>query len=222
MRPRAISDPFFSFVSLLLHFDGANGSTTFLDSSSNAISVDAVGDVSISTAQSRFGGASAYFDAAGDYAIVASDPPGLDFGTDDFTVEFWMRPDTTSGTKVICSHWNNNGNNTWQIYMSGSTMRVGTSVFDEGAGTLVANQWSHIVLCRQSGTLRAFIDGSETMTRTDTSSYDSTSDFVIGANDVSAGGLNHFGGYVDELRITKGVARYTAAFTPPIAPFPNQ
>jgi hypothetical protein len=83
-------DPQFGSVSLLLHGDGANGSTTITDSSRLTNTVTAVGDAQISTAQSKFGGASIAFDGSGDYLTISSSS-ALSIGSGDYTVEFWIR-----------------------------------------------------------------------------------------------------------------------------------
>ena len=81
-------DPFFANVSLLLHGDGTNGSTTIVDSSPSPKTVTAVGDAKISTAQSKFGGASIGFDGSGD--SLAAPASISHFGTGDFTIELWI------------------------------------------------------------------------------------------------------------------------------------
>ena len=78
--PNAGEDPYYGNVSLLLYGDGANGSTTITDSSPTPKTVTAVGNAQISTAQSKFGGASIAFDGAGDYLIVPSTGTPGDFG----------------------------------------------------------------------------------------------------------------------------------------------
>jgi hypothetical protein len=88
--PRTRVDPFSANVSLMLHFDGANGSTTFVDSSPNNFTVTRAGDAVISTAQSRFGGSSVVFDGDSDY-LSAGFNDAFAFGTSDFTIEVWYR-----------------------------------------------------------------------------------------------------------------------------------
>jgi len=83
------ADPYYNNVSLLLHGDGANGSTTIVDSSTSPKTVTAVGNAQISTAQSKFGGASLAFDGAGDYLTIPDDS-SFDFGFNDFTIEGWI------------------------------------------------------------------------------------------------------------------------------------
>jgi hypothetical protein len=86
-----MSDPDFANVSLLLHMDGSNGSTTFPDSSSNGLTVTRYGNAQISTAQSKFGGASAYFDGAGDYLELPNPNTAIGAVAGDFTIECWVR-----------------------------------------------------------------------------------------------------------------------------------
>src|SRR5690554_1699309 len=83
-------DPYFASVVLLLHGDGTDGSTTITDNSGSAHSPTVNGNSQIDTAESQFGGASVLFDGSGDYLEYA-DSADWDFGTGDFTVEFWMR-----------------------------------------------------------------------------------------------------------------------------------
>jgi len=207
-------DPYWNNVSVLLHMDGSNGSTTFTDSSSNSVAVTGYGNAQISTAQSKFGGASAYFDGDGDYLLSASSLAPFQMGTGDFTVEAFIRP-----TQSVANYrgliglqsgdldtlYTLSGQLTW--YNSGTA-----------AGTIAVDTWQHIAASRQGTSLRTFIDGG--LVNTSTNSNDMTFGRLrVGIN----GGLNgeFFQGWMDELRITKGVARYTANFTPPTAPFPT-
>jgi hypothetical protein len=81
------------------------------------------------------------------------------------------------------------------------------------------NTWHHIAVVRNAGTYKVFKDGTDitTSTYTDSSTLD-LSGMIIGDSSVSG---RNFVGYIDEFRITKGVARWTANYTPPTAPFPN-
>jgi hypothetical protein len=89
------TDPYFSNVSLLLHGDGTNGSTTIVDSSASPKTLTAFGNAQISTAQSKFGGSSIAFDGTGDYLSISSSND-LTLGTSDFTLETWARLATVS------------------------------------------------------------------------------------------------------------------------------
>src|SRR5690606_34123168 len=79
------TDPYWSSVSSLLHFNGSNGSTTFTDE--KGVGWTASGDAEISTAQSKFGGSSLSLDGTGDWLDASN--AGFTFGTGDFTIEAW-------------------------------------------------------------------------------------------------------------------------------------
>jgi hypothetical protein len=215
-------DEHFSNVSLLLHGDGTNGSTTIVDSSPNPKTVIALGNAQISTAQSKFGGSSLAFDGSGDYLSVATSAD-LGFGTGDFTIETWFwRAD--SGQQHIYNGRRGTTVNTSLLYLNSSTQ---LTYYADGAVRISsssvppANDWCHIAVCRGSGSTRLFLDGVQ-VGSTYSDSIDYAAPLVslyLGCND-SAGG-SFVSGYIDDLRVTKGVARYTSNFTPPIAPFPN-
>lgn len=217
-------DPNFSDVSLLLHMDGADGSTTFTDSSGNALAVTANGNAALSTAQSRFGGASAYFDGVDDYLEVG-DPAEFNFGADDFTVEGWVYPTAGSGVNTIISKRSAyEADLSWVLYVLGGSTHLVVS-FDGaswglnggGSAPVPDNQWSHVALSRQGGDWRVFVNGLISQTFFSSESiYDSQEPVRIGTAIVQA---QDFVGYIDEFRITKGLARYTANFTPPSQPF---
>lgn len=213
-------DATFSNVGLLLKFDGADGSATFTDSSPRTKVVTAFG-AQISTAQSRYGGASGRF-VLGDYLTI---PPSADFGfgTGDFTVEFWVRPAMTGDSIQEVLDFRSAdvvepfvlGFTTGGAvrYYDGSVVRVGTS------GKLTANTWAHIAWCRQSNVNTIYVDGIADSTYTASQDFGSSRGLCIGANVIKS--AERFVGNIDELRLKKGEAVYTSNFTPPPAPFPR-
>ena len=229
------NDPYlYTNTVLLLHGDGTNGSTTILDSSKvvgSPKTVTAVGNAQISTAQSKFGGASIAFDGTGDY-LTAPDNLDFAFGTGNFTVEFWLYLIATATNNLAfgSSLYDNRtltnvtGGPALFIRSTGSLrLWEGNNVpYDSAVSAVPFSSWCHIALSRQSGTTKVFVNGSQVITH-------------IGSYNHSAGGLTVGGvmdfrdtsanfklnGYIDDFRITKGVARYTANFTPPTAPFPD-
>jgi len=231
-------DPYYANVSLLLHADGTNGSTSFPDNSPTPKTVTANGNAAVSTTQWKFGGASAYFDGNGDYLDIAANQD-FNFGTGDFTVEFWLysssAPTQSPYRRIIAHPSSTNAPNTFQIWQAGDNSpgpvvdSVGLALPD-GAGTLVSTNtavtplgWCHIAFTRQSGTTRCFLNGVLKQSADDTTSY--TLGQTQGFRIASRGDLNansFYNGYIDDLRITKGVARYTANFTPPTQTFPDQ
>ena len=218
------NDPSFAFNSLLLHGDGANGSTVITDSSGSPKPVTAVGNTQISTAQSKFGGASIAFDGAGDYLTL---PGGaaFEFGTDSFTVELWYRPASLTGQKVLLDTRATGLSliaNRWIIYTDGSSLSVAVAGAIYTSGTLSLNTWHFIAVSRSGTTTRIFLDGTQIGSNiSDSINYGvGAARPIIGADGNNPNVLN-INGYIDDLRITKGVARYTANFTPPTAPFPD-
>lgn len=219
-------DPYFSNVKLLLHMDGANGSTTFTDSSGTPKTVTRFGDTQISTAQSKFGGASCLFDGVGDYLTV---PAGADFafGTGDFTAEMWFNP---SSVTVYHALFYTGALQTNQLSLRVTDAGKLQSFIDNsfngyglqtGTTTLVAGSWHHIAICSASSVIKTFLNGVQQTSATNTYNIQSTTSVYIGAQNVTGTVSFSPTGYIDELRVTKGIARYTANFTPPTAPFPN-
>ena len=209
-------------LSLLLHMDGSDQSTTFLDSSYNNFTVTTVGNVKISTAQSRFGGASGLFGPSTGYLSVAPTSalqfPGL------FTIELWVNPSTT-GDMILLSSSTDENVQIFRLNEEGfigwlSCYINGTQLFLNSAGITTATQ-QHLALCRSESGTRLFRDGIQ-VGSTNTSWTNSFGINIIGAFffNGSLFGKN-CNGYVDELRITKGQDLYTSNFTPPTAPFPN-
>lgn len=215
-------DEFFANVSLLLHCDGTNGSTTIVDSSGSPKTVTAVGNAQISTAQSNlFGGGSLLLDGNGDYLSVNSSS-AFDFGTNSFTVEAWVRLTSISGDFFIASASGNNGlffgynlsnNNGWGWGRAGVAWDYTSGI------TATTGTWYHLALCRDGTSMRLFVDGTQAgTTQTNSTSYNlSQTSLTIG----SQGAGFYLNGYLDEVRITKGVARYTSNFVAPTAPFPG-
>jgi hypothetical protein len=199
---------------LLLHMDGSNGSTTFTDSSSNAhaMTIDD-GVVTITTAQSKFGGASGEF--AGDLRTPASSVFTFDA---DFTIELWARrTGTTGGFDTLVS----------ASVESQLMIRPGgddPGFFFGGYGSkfapgfaLTLDTWQHVAMVRSGSTVTAYVDGVNIGTTT--SSATITCEYLI-FGDSSVSG-RFFKGQMDEVRVN-GTARYTANFTPPTAAFPNE
>lgn len=221
-------------VSLLQHYNGTNGSTTFTDNSSLAHVFTANGNAQISTAQSKFGGASGIFDGAGDFLSLAAHP-SFDFGAGDFCVELQIYPTNASaGTnfsgklyQAIFGQYQIGvpSNAGFLLYMEDLKVYAQVSIGGSFVGAanlfassaLAVNTWAHIAVVRSGSSFRLYIDGVQAASATNAGAIDvSTRPVRIAAD---AAGICAFQGHIDELRVTKGAARYTAAFTPPAAPF---
>ena len=219
----AATDTNINEVSLLLHGDGTNGSTTITDSSLTPKTVTAFGNAQISTAQSKFGGASILLDGSGDYLTL---PVNQDFNLSilDFTIEGWVNMPSPGGSyNCIFSV-----GFPVQIYVNNSTIEFyasdsdGASYFINAlvgpASSISANTWAHFAVTRSGTSFRAFVNGISGSIQTSSSAvFVTTTAPSVG----SASNSFFFNGYIDDFRITKGVARYTANFTPPPAAFPN-
>ncbi len=213
------NDRYFSNVSLLLHMDGANGSTTFTDNSSNALAITRTGTAAISTAQSQFGGASAYFDGSTGYLSLTGNS-SFQFGTGDFTIEAWVYISANAANQQTFLDTRGTATATpftFGIYQSKLAFYDGT--MRQSSATITTGQWYHFAACRSSGTLRLFIDGISYY------SASSTTNFTTGANSIYIGrgfdaAAYYTNGFIDDIRISK-FARYSANFTPPTSAHPN-
>ena len=223
------SDPEFANVSLLLHMDGSNGSTTFTDSSSNAFTGTRYGSLAVSTTESKFGGASAAFSGGTSQdALDFADNAAFDFGTGDFTLECWAYLNgTPSNVNALIAKYGNGGNEwIWWVNNSGKLMFYTDGGSVTSGASVPTGQWTFLSVTRQSGTVKVFIGGAQEASGTISTDFNGSATLSVG-NYPAFGSFNSgfviaVDGYLDDVRITKGVARYTAAFTPPTAPFPDQ
>ena len=216
-------DPFRSQVSLLLHGNGTNGSTTITDNSPTPKTVTAVGNAQISTAQSKFGGASILFDGTGDYLTTQSSNDS-NFESSDFTIEFWIKSTQVARQDPI--GWNFNFVDAgWAGFVF--NLSTGSMAWFENTNSRISavttgwnnGNWNHVAVARSSNSVRMFLNGSQVgSTYTTSFSYGrNASGFIIGDVFGAGGAVD---GYIDDLRITRA-ARYTATFTPPTLPFPD-
>ncbi len=207
------TDPYFSNVSLLLPMD-----SDFSDSSTYNHSVTVAGDTAISSTQSKYGGASGYFDGSGDYLRYAHDASlNLNDAT-EFTVEAWVyHTGNYSLYRPILSKRIYQGVIQWQFYLnktSGDLRFYNGSAHSFGT-TVPANQWVHLAFVGTGGnTITAYMDGV---------AVGSISAWAnAGSNDLLVGHVlnsptEFWSGYIDDVRITKGVARYSSSFALPEA-----
>lgn len=215
-------DPFYSSVSALLHFDGADGSISIVDNAPSPRTFSVLGNARISTAQSRFGGSSLLLDGSGDY-LETPNSPVFNFGTGDYTIEFWSYRTSTKADCIVAHNttdasatggwWVNFAADTFQVYCAGSLV-----VSVAGAGT-AGSSWKFWRLVRASGTVYVFRDGALIGSAASSHAMNSASSLQIGGSSRFGGFDGWFNGHIDDLRITNGVARSTANFTPPSEAF---
>ena len=215
----ATGDIYFDKVSLLLPFDGTDGATSTTDISNSNHSLVFGGDAKISAGKSKYGGTSCYFDGKGDYLTVA-DSEDWNFGTGDFTIEFWVwRTGLKSSEGLIGAYPTG-----WQSAAPLVAVHDNKILITEGTysnrtkaddAPLIVSTWYHMAFSRRSGTMWLFIDGKLVKFGEDDHSYD-FNDIKIGSYNVGPNNY-YFSGYLDDIRLTKGVARYISNFTVPSA-----
>ena len=212
--PSASADPYWSYVSFLLGTTATNAAqnNTFLDSSANNFTITRNGNVTQGSATPYGSLWSNYFDGSGDY-LTAPTNSAFAFGTGDFTVEMWVNPSISDGTvrAIFDGRTGTIGSaGGIGIYAVSGAIRVDTNIAGVlSGGSAPANVWSHVAVTRASGTLRLFVNGS--LAATSTTSYNLTDgNCSIG----SYNGTQYYTGYISNIRLVKGTAVYTSAFTP--------
>jgi len=213
---------------LSLHCDGSDGATTITDNSFSPKTVTANNGAALSTSDKKFGTAALLLDGVNDYGNIPANSDFV-FGTDPFTVEFWMKSSQANNAaggffpsmldfSASASHgaftFCNRIPNTDLLYVPFHNGSVFSSI---SSGLAVCDgAWHHIVLCRAGTTLYLFQDGVMT-----TGAIASGQLFGVSGQPVRLGWNSrdnrYYDGRLDDIRVTKGVCRYTAPFTPPVA-----
>lgn len=207
--------------SLLLHGNGADGSTLFIDETGKTVT--AYGNAQISTAQSKFGGSSMYFDGAGDYLSTPSNAD-FDFGTEDFTIELFIQPASLSQAALLVGRQEPSNGMALQVVQVNSGITYTARAFGggpvytvNGGSSLVTTAMNHVAVTRQNNTASLWLNGLNVGSITDPTNLVCTRPLTVGIGDDTTL-FFPYTGYIDDVRIVKGVALYTANFTPPAAP----
>ena len=218
-----------SFTKIMLHMDGSNGGTTFTDNNfgGSAHTFTAHGTTSTSTAQQKFGTAS--FSVGGSVSGLdyIDTPDSADFtvGSGDFTADAWVWIAGGAGTqRFLCGQSNSAGSlisyyiglaNTNVFFANafasdGSTALIGLT----GVNTYTATGWHHVALVRSGNNFNLYIDGTSEASGTASGAiYDSADNYAVGR--IGALAVDSWNGFVDEFRLSVGIARWTSNFTPP-------
>lgn len=212
---------------LICHCDGTNGSTTFTDASPNPRTLTAISGATVSTAQAKFGTGSASFVGASLNAIQIGAPHNdFNFKSSPFTIEAWAYASSSPTTASIVAQWDTSSSGGWffgPIFnaLSFYCMDAAGSQIAFSSGTVaVVGSWHHYAVDRDAGgTLRLYLDGVVIASTSAPTFFDAAPQTNIGNS--NRGTVDAWPGYIDEVRITKGTARYAGAFTPPTAPFNN-
>ena len=201
-----------SYTKLVLHCEGANDGTVFNDSSGRLHTVTANGDVHTDTSVKKFGTASAQFDGDGDYLTIPANGD-WDVGTGDFTFDCWAYLSDSDGAGYLLETRNGSYGNNFSIYHSGLNLVFYSQGTDTISATsaLTLDTWHHIALVRDGSDVELFVDGVSVGTGTDANDYQGLAPIIIGSRYTFE---HYWTGYMDEIRFSKGVARWDAAFTP--------
>lgn len=216
------------YTKILLHFDGTHGSTTITDDNAggSAHTWTATGS-SISTTESKFGGASLDCGASAGY-VTTPDHADFTLGTSDFTVDFWFNRQGYGTPQYPFLHAGSGGATNWGVvgeFISINDklqcyVRSGSSAEGHCRSTSVFNAtgWHHVAYVRSGSNFYLFIDGVEEATATGSGSVnDSSGSFAVGCRADTLGSI--FNGYLEEFRLSVGIARWTSGFTPPTAAY---
>jgi hypothetical protein len=207
-------------VSLLCNF--ANAGIFDNTKKNNLITI---GNASVSASQVKYGSGAITFDGTGDKLTIPSSS-NFEFGTGDFTIECWVRcTNLAGGTGQVMQLIDFRS---LQIVETRPTLLISNGTFVYYAagsvrifsGSISANTWYHVAVSRSSGTTRMFVDGTKVgVDYIDSNSYLISAPAIGGTTGWIAG--YDFVGNLDDLRITKGIARYTSNFTPPPRAVPD-
>tara|TARA_Y100000114_G_scaffold148539_1_gene161732 strand:- start:1316 stop:4294 length:2979 start_codon:yes stop_codon:yes gene_type:complete len=215
------------FTSVYLPFD-----SDVNDDGPLSLSVTAAGNAGISSAQSKFGGNSLSLDGTGDFLQIA-DHASLEFGGGDLTIEAWLYQNDDTGHVLTCKRdasgtWSSGawlfGINTNVAGGSDDAGRIqfwaydyntGSPLLDFDNGSALSSGWHHFAVTRAGDNWSLFVDGSQVDTQSWTGSIGDASHPVFIGKDSYSGGRYETNGYIDDFRILKGFAKYTASFTAP-------
>ena len=218
-----VGDDYFTQTKLLLPLNGVDAATSTTDSSDSGHSVTFNGTAQLDTAQKKFGTSSLLLDGNSDY-LSMSDNAAFDFGSANFTIEWWVRF-TSLQNACMFSHTSNSSTGLYVAYLTaGPILRIGYKLSGSGAADVgyswspSTGTWYHLAVVRDGTNLKVYVDGSAvtTVAVSTTALDDATSDFRIGV--YNGGNYEwYFSGHMDDFRVTNGYARYTGNFTPPTA-----
>lgn len=220
-------DPYADSVVLAMHFEGANGSTTFTDLRGKAVTPN--GNAQLTTTSPKFGTACATFDGASDSLTIA-DHDDFDFGSSDITIEFWFKStQTTSNVGLLVRSWAGGYTGGWSFQLNGNGSGPLTlywadystgSVFMQGSGTGHRDgNWHHVAWTRSGNVHRLFLDGVQVAITTTSANFGPSTQILAIGTDPYFGGRD-FNGQIDDLRITRA-CRWTSNFALPVNQFPD-
>ena len=217
-------DPYWANVGLLLHADGTNGQTTTVNAGIDGQTLTAVGSAVLSTTQKKWGPSSIFMPGNGSRFECAG-WSGSQLGSGDFTIEFWfyLPTATANGDQWFLSVGSFGAAGTWMVSKNNTQ---GISFVSEASGGVAGNgsvvpldQWYHVAICRVGTIVTLYRNGVVWNTGVVGTNFNNTGTFRVGSHPADNPGVRP--AYIDDLRITKGIARYTGPFNIPAEAFPD-
>ncbi len=217
-------DPYTFFLG---HYDGSDAATSAVDSSVSGVdsphAITFVSTAQLDTADKKYGTAALLLNGSTEYTTCV-DSDDWDFGTGDFTVECWVKLHTLASVQAILAFGSLDNSGRWHLFIEDTTFglmfeAVVSSAFEDvregSVATWNTTSWHHVAACRQSGTVRLYHDGTQVDTDAGmTEDYGFTGLLYVGRSSFAS--IYHLDGWIDEVRVTKGLCRYPdgTAFTP--------
>lgn len=211
------------YTKLLAHFDGATGDKPTPAASGQTITY--VGTAQVSTVQKKFGTASLLLDGNSDYVSIP-DHADWDMGSGDWTFDAWIYPTANQDCAVFSQRTDND--NIIYLMITANVQELYLVIWNGGtyqqimsaSGKAPLNAWTHVAVVRYGANYFVYANGIEVGTAAVTKTWNGfTGALNIGHNNDHAAADAWFGGYIDEPRVVKGVAKYTGAFTPPTSAY---
>lgn len=215
-----------SYTKSMLHFNGKDASSVITDETSKVWTI--YEQAQIDTAQKKFGTGALLLDGTGDY-IDTPDHADFALGNEDFTIDFWLKRNSKDAYMGIVGQGNSSDATDTSFYMQfndTNVIQLGcftgvTQKYIISAGIITDTiNWHHIALVRYGNIMKLYIDGIvdvNTRDMTGVTVNNSNKNLTIGKYIDYAN--YYFNGWIDEFRFSKGIARWTADFTPPVAEY---
>jgi hypothetical protein len=219
---------FDTYSKLISHFDGASGDTAYIAATGQTSTF--VGTAQLDSSQYKFGTTSLLVDGNSDY-ITLPDSTDWSFGAGDFTVDFWVNFNNTSDTQLLLGQYADN-NNCWYLQKANSGNKLAMSFYSAAGGRgyfLLTNNWSpntltwyHLAFVRSGSSGFIFINGvsqNVTLITGWGNVGDIAANLTVGAAIFNTGTTYYLNGWIDEVRISKGIARWITDFSVPTSPY---
>lgn len=218
------------FVPPALPFTNISNTSLLLNATNSGIydatgnnAIETVGNAQVSTAVKKWGTSSVYFDGSGDYLTISNASNSVVFGTSDFTIELWVYFSSFAGNPMVYDARPSGTNGAYVTIYAVTTgvLNLFVNSLDRiTSSALSINTWYHVAISRVSSSTRMFINGTQAgATYSDSTNYlNGTGRPFIGLNSNTTT-TSYFSGYMQDVRVTRGVGRYSGNFTPPAAAF---